>query len=606
MRRQQGRGSSQQGRLHAGGGKVLSIVTTAVVIVISLALWHSGKTSSFEEWLAGLLPGGAGDSNKTASLSWRTSTGNGSGTSPTTINPFKAGNGVSHEFTRFDATSAGRDTSLREGAAERTNTTSRDSNNSLYGDSDSLATDDSRVDDTANDEPQTFIISGWVRTETAEPVAGIAVTSVLKRSFQSPQGTTFGAAQTIRNTVTDANGAFAFGSLADGEYEVSTAATGYYDAAMSLVRAGTNSLVIVVRDAAYRDITLIGVVNSTDGRPLAGTKVASIGVKTDGPGYTDTAGNYAMYLPIRDDSRTYTVRFTLEGYRERLLPLQITESNEATSFQLDAVLEPLNALATVSGSVTSSDGAPVHGAVIQLLSPSRRHTYQAVSDRTGYFILPDVEVGHDYRLWARSEGYRDYLQEGLAVSPSGSQFMVKLDSLSDGRLTGQMTDSEGNPIPNFTLWVRSSYTSAAQVQQVTGDAAGMFTVDNLPEGRISLSSMSSPYLSVSGIELTAGATQQVRVMLDRGQYQTVAKILNPRGEPVPGAQATLIWSYEANGIHSQSSRKTAADASGLLHFSQLGPGTHTLIVEAPGFRTARVDYGVGTNGAPMPITLAER
>jgi hypothetical protein len=358
-----------------------------------------------------------------------------------------------------------------------------------------------------------------------------------------------------------------------------------------------------VPDALSREVYVYGFVDGADGNLLPGVKVVPIGVRTTETAYTDAAGNYAMYVPVSGNGRTYTLRFALDGYRERLLPLQIGKTNEAESFQLNSRLEPIGELTTVAGSVTGTDGTPVHGAVVQMSSPIHRRSYRAVSDRSGQFVLSDIEVAEGYRFWVSSEGYRDYLQEGVTVSQAGPRLPVTLEPLNNGTLTGRMVDSTGKQIPGFTLWVRSSQTTSSQALQVTGNQAGMFSIDNVPEGAISLSSLSTPFVTVSGIEPASGTDQEVEVTLDTGSYQAFGQVMDAHGEPMPGVRAKLLWSHKENGIHSQSRRETAADASGLFRFSQLGPGVHTLIVEAPGFRPARIEHDVQISGTLIPIQL---
>jgi len=60
-----------------------------------------------------------------------------------------------------------------------------------------------------------------------------------------------------------------------------------------------------------------------------------------------------------------------------------------------------------------------------------------------------------------------------------------------------------------------------------------------------------------------------------------------RGEPVPGAEVTLIWADEEQGVTSRSNRQTFTDGSGYFIFTELGPGSHTIIVTAQGYHSFR-------------------
>jgi hypothetical protein len=72
---------------------------------------------------------------------------------------------------------------------------------------------------------------------------------------------------------------------------------------------------------------------------------------------------------------------------------------------------------------------------------------------------------------------------------------------------------------------------------------------------------------------------------------------------VPGSQVSLSWLHNVNGVSSSARRKTTADTKGYFLFTQLGPGLHTLNINAPGFRSARLDHDVGMPGEEILVQL---
>jgi len=56
---------------------------------------------------------------------------------------------------------------------------------------------------------------------------------------------------------------------------------------------------------------------------------------------------------------------------------------------------------------------------------------------------------------------------------------------------------------------------------------------------------------------------------------------------VAGAEVTLFWSDEEQGVTSRSRRQTVADGGGYFIFTELGPGPHTIVVSARGYQSVR-------------------
>lgn len=590
----------------SGARFVLLVMGIAVLVLLGVTLSPSPKSSE-EPWITRIFDSADDESSRSSSEAGRsTATAESSTEYAGDKTGLSSARGISDQTSHPNPFVSTSDVFKPEDTLSQASASnSQTLNQERIEDASETPLDDDEFDDLADNELGELSISGWVRTEMGDPAQAIEVSSLLKRSF-ADQRSKPSIPNPSRLTVqTDANGAFQFGKVSDGEYEVRVDANGYYESARKLVRAGADSVLLVVQETLSREVYLYGFVDGADGNFLPGVKVVPTGIRTTKTTYTDAAGNYSMYLPVSGKSRTYTLRFTLDGYRERLLPLQIGKTNEAESFQLNAQLEPIGELTTVAGSIMSTNGTPVHGAIVQMSSPVHRRSYRAVSDRSGQFLLSDIEVAEGYRFWVRSEGYRDYLQEGVTVNHARQRLPVTLEPLDNRTLAGRMVDSTGKPIPGFTLWVRSTQAATSQALQVTSNQAGMFSIDNVPEGAVNLLSQSTPLVTVSGTGLASGTDQEVKVTLDTGSYHVSGQVMDFHGEPMPGARAMLLWSHNENGIHSQSKRETAADANGLLRFSHLGPGVHTLIVEAPGYRSARIEHNVEMNGASIPIQLVD-
>jgi protocatechuate 3,4-dioxygenase beta subunit len=434
-------------------------------------------------------------------------------------------------------------------------------------------------------------ISGYVFNQAGEPISGMEVSTFAKRLFQRIKDIAY--APSRNSTHTDINGFFNFQNLTEGEYEVSTKDTLRYRAAKAVFRTGVISAVLIVEEKLENWAYVYGNVANTMGTLLAGVKVVPIGQAGQGI-YTDNVGNYGFSLAVRGSKKNYTIRFIREGYREKRLTLRDSDVYGVEKVQLNALMVPINELATVTGSVTDINGSPIHGARVQLYSANLMRSFQTVSDRSGFFSLHDVEIAPDYRLWVHpKDKYKDYIEEAIVVNPGGALLSVILEPLDIGSLTGQIVDLFGNPLPQFSLWLRSSYIQ--QYMLVTSDQNGYFFVKELPAGEISLETRSSPYFTIYGIRVSPGENKNVQLILDTGSYETRGQVIDSFGNPVPGAKVSLLWFHQGGDIRSRSSRKTASDGNGYFLFTQLGPDIHSVSVTAPGYRSAREDVDVNSD-----------
>jgi protocatechuate 3,4-dioxygenase beta subunit len=415
-----------------------------------------------------------------------------------------------------------------------------------------------------DNEQSPLSISGHVLNQAGEPVARIEVISIVKQLFQGTEDTAYDGRR--RTTHTDGYGFFDFQDLADGEYEVGTKATARLRAAKAILRAGVNSVILVVEEESDNWVYVYGNVENTMGTPLAGVRVRPI-VQAGQVTYTDDVGNYDLFLAVSRHKKSYTIRFILEGYREQRLKLHDSDVYGVDDVQLNAKMEPIHELATVTGTVIDINDVPIEGARIHLYSASLKRSFRTTSDQSGYFFLQNVEVAADYRLWVRQiDGYKDYIEKAIEVPSNGVDLTVILDPLDIASLTGQMVDLLGNPVPRFSLWLWSTYIQQSIL--VTSDQDGYFFIEELPAGDLSFATHSSPYFTVKGIQVSPGTNKSVLLVLDLGNYEIYGQVVDFPGNPVPGSKVSLTWFYQEGSIDSWSRRRTYTDGNGYF----LSPG----------------------------------
>src|SRR5688572_4986186 len=152
------------------------------------------------------------------------------------------------------------------------------------------------------ERPRSSDIAGTVLEKNGGPVAGLSVALRARRVFNGAA-----SASAARTVTTDGRGSFAFGTVADGEYEIRTEKNDRYESASALVRAGTDSAVLVVEPSSSNALAIHGVVDSAKGGPLADVRVEVIGQAIAVS--TDAAGAYALRIPAGARVEQTALRF---------------------------------------------------------------------------------------------------------------------------------------------------------------------------------------------------------------------------------------------------------------------------------------------------------
>ena len=438
-----------------------------------------------------------------------------------------------------------------------------------------LAEDSAHADPAPEPEPQgTFSVSGMV-------VGGIEVVSLLKHAFGEQQEADRADAAGERTVLTDIDGFYEIRGVADGEYRIQAGPTDRYEAASAVVRAGSETADLVLR-TRRPEILVYGTVQS-EGAPLDGVEVQVIG-QSDRASPTDANGQYELELEVVGGKSAYTVRFAREGYRETRVPVDSLEAARQSEIRIDAELDPIRELVDVSGQVISRDGKPVPDQSVQLYSESARQRYTAVSQRDGSVFFEDVETSSDYMLTVYpKERWRDFTRNGIEIALGGADLEVVLEPLALGRLSGQMVDPEGRPVPEFSLWLRNPGAINRGASLVTGDQQGFFSVDKVEAGDLLLETRSSPLFSISGIRLSEREEKSVRLVLDWGSHHVFGLVMDDGGQPLPATELFVTSLRRENGLRAHAVRRAVTDETGFFLVNQVGAGYHTIRVAAPGF-----------------------
>ena len=444
-----------------------------------------------------------------------------------------------------------------------------------------------------------YIIVGYVMDEGGHPVSGIPVAASPIRFYGQDELPDM-ALYDEKFSTTDASGLFQFENLLKGEYQLRTERTDFYLPSSVSVLAGVEDARITVVEE--RTILISGTVVDPADAPLPNVNIFLGPVQNNPVAVTNSSGSFVFNLPVRSDQR-FLVSINGDGYKEKKLSISYNDWRDHNSAKLTVVLVPIGLRAVVSGKIFAPDGSGVSGEWVNLQNAQKQ--YRSVTDETGAFVFNDVTPDGNYALWlVPKENYKKYRQEGLMISAyTENTFTIALESIGFGSLNGTITDFYGQPVPAFTLLVRSENAPHEAAQQVTSDQSGFYFIDNVPDGRVRFETLSFPRFVISGIELPAGKEAEVDLLLDLGDNNLEGRVVDSNGDPVAGADVILSWKLSENGLVYQSTRKTATNAAGDFLLSGMGRGLRTLAIHRAGFQTARLEQDLDHFPGKMEIVL---
>ncbi len=439
-------------------------------------------------------------------------------------------------------------------------------------------------------------IAGHVITSDGVGLSDIPVIASPKRLKDTPLA---GANKLRFWTVSDSMGAYTLENLPEGEYTIRSGGTAEYPSVRLEARTGVNyaDLVLVANQKALAE----GQVLNAWGEPLPGVTVLPILLGQPSV-LTDDNGYFALPVTLRPTVRTFALRFQLPGFREQTTRIDLLEREVGNADDLTVVMQPVDSWTSVGGIVQSGIGDPLARRTVELRSTSSRQSHKTKTDRDGRYEFPFVEIPGEYQLIVHGgTSHRDHV-ELVSIDADAHELNVVAESYDFGDVTGRIVNLNGEPVPDFDLVLRNS-DSRQPNAVVSTDAYGNFDVNGVPAGELIVASQSAPSILVQGLELKPGGRLHVPLILDWGEHELRGIVLDTNNNPVPASRVILRWSHEEEGVTTNATRRTASDTQGFFAFNNLGPGPHTLQVEAPGFLPVAIDHDLSRQGYDLTVRL---
>ncbi len=283
---------------------------------------------------------------------------------------------------------------------------------------------------------------------------------------------------------------------------------------------------------------------------------------------------------------------------------------------VDFNLEPISAVATISGSLQDTRGLDVFG-IVRLYDPFGNYVDQVATDGFGNFVSNPLPDGTYFAVTRDTLDYYDDVWDGVDGTPcmyelcgvvetgapiviSGGQSVTDihfiLDDLVGGRISGFVMDASSNPLSDVQI---NFY--AADGRLINGrvtNANGEFITPKLADGTYYLSTYNEPYglarQFYNGIDCFSNCddpvfvTSTTPVVVSGGDVTGINFNLSvPAGNMISGQLTDdvlgVILNSNANVQLLDSSggylKNTSIDSDGRYYFSGLADGNYKVFVD---------------------------
>lgn len=353
----------------------------------------------------------------------------------------------------------------------------------------------------------------------------------------------------------------------------------------------TKGIELAGRVAAPDGASVEGVsVSAAEDGMLGGTTIpthlvlASVGDR--GWTTTDAAGRFSI--------RVHTAAHHLSFKKEGFAPAIVRGHDPRAGHPLEVVLE---AAAVLRGKVARADGRGISGVGLSVRQQMSMVAETATSAEDGTFEVGNLAPG-TYELTASHADLG--LHETRSVEAPASDVQIVLPP--SGAVRGSVVDARTRrPVTRFTVEVAPLEGSPRASRNVpVEDAGGLFSVDDVPLGRVKVSVSAEGYATrrVEDVVVSAqGGTADVDLALE-ADAPIAGRVSSERGVPVAEAWIAV----ERDAAEEAESDTVRTDDDGEFELRGLGPGEVTLRVQAAGFLVEKRKVG-DEQRARLEITL---
>ncbi len=385
-----------------------------------------------------------------------------------------------------------------------------------------------------------------------------------------------------RMAITDSGGFYAITDVAPENVTLSVSLNGYLTVNSSATVVADQTLTFspsLSKDPTPVPITLSGtVVSAEDFSPLANANIQIVG-----SAHSAESDQSGLFHLANVPSGTHTVEVALTGYATTSYVISASSGGALDIGTIQLVPDaPVATTGSAVGSVISAQsGAPLSGVQISL---SGADNQSAVTDADGQFIISGVTPGN-ITISAAYPGYQSVTGSGVVEAGGSLNFSTAMvvGSVQDPdpiSVVGAVVNAENlTPLSGVSVQVLNTAFS------VTSDASGLFGLDGIPAGSISVALSHSDYLTVTysisapaGGEMNLGTVKLVPAAPIATTGAIVGVITDAQsGAALSGVQVSLSGADDAVAY---------TNADGQFTIPDVSPGSVTIAASLSGYHTS--------------------
>ncbi|QAS52292.1 carboxypeptidase regulatory-like domain-containing protein [Halobacillus litoralis] len=425
-----------------------------------------------------------------------------------------------------------------------------------------------------------FLVAGGTSTTTLslEPNPGTVSGSVIDRVtvavltgasiqiFDQTGAFTF-------STVTDALGNYVATNLSPGSYTAVASLTGYSNQLISFsIQPNETSTASFALDP--NPSTLQGLVTDENGDTIVGAEIVVRQFTAAGPVIATaiTHGDGGYLVPSLPQG-SFTIIVTAAVYGTETASVLLEPGSTVTqNFTLTQLVS------NVDGTVTDANtGDPLPDVLIQLFNTNGVliGSFQTAVD--GSYRIEDFTPGQYTITFSRPDYQTQSI--GLMTNPNETAVVNAILIADPGEITGQVLDSEANPLIGASVRVFPS-SGLLPIATLVTDGTGSFSLSGLSPGSYNLIATFENYSTgQTGISVFSNQTSSSTIILLPNPATITGNVSSTSGNPISNASVRVLDQNESV------LGTTVTDEFGNYALSNLPPGNHQVIVSAPGFST---------------------
>lgn len=288
-----------------------------------------------------------------------------------------------------------------------------------------------------------------------------------------PNGAMYALEAKDPDAVSSMDGSFQIADQNEGEHvDVLVTREGYLDLELpAAVVSGTQPLILTLKTASR----VSGKILNENGQAIAGAAVNLMRTRNGAYGRREEESDAEGSFLFKDVSpETYSLFVKAAGWQDATWPgVNVTEGKDVSGLKI--VLAPE---ALLEGAVTTTDGSPAIGAIVEMMVQNERFNSgqrsQATTDGSGAYQLHGLKPGAT-TIQVTHEQYPRLAKE-IEIRSGSNHVDFRLSG--GNNVSGRVIDETGAAVAGVSV----SIALQPRFVQATSDESGIFLLKGIPDG----------------------------------------------------------------------------------------------------------------------------